>query len=208
MIYSYNNHTPTYAKVHQQWSGWVADSATVIGQVYLGEDVSVWFGAVVRADTARIVIGDMTNVQDNAVLHVDAGVDMVLGSQVTVGHNAVLHGCTVGDNTLIGINAVVLNHAKIGKNCIIGANALISEGQQIPDNSLVMGTPGKVVKQVTAAQVTAIAVGAAHYATHYKTFKNNLIAVHAPVPGKVPAAKPNWLGKLSKSAIGVGRLFK
>ena len=120
---------------------WVAPNATVIGSVILGANSSVWFGAVIRGDNDLIEIGDNTNVQENSVLHVDPGVPMKIGNGVTVGHKVMLHGCTIGDNSLIGINAVVLNKAKIGKNCIIGAHALVPEGMEIPDNSLVMARP-------------------------------------------------------------------
>ena len=154
----------------QPWNGWVADNATVIGQVELGSEVSIWFGAVIRADNAKIKLGDFTNVQENAVLHTDAGIEMHIGEYVTIGHQAMLHGCTVGDNSLIGINAVVLNHAVIGKNCIIGANALIPEGKVIPDNSVVMGSPGKVIKTLDEQGAARLRLSALHYAEHYKNF--------------------------------------
>jgi len=134
----------------------IADNATVIGSVTLENDTSVWFNVVIRGDNDPITIGEGTNIQDGSVLHTDAGIPMAIGEYVTVGHKVMLHGCTIGDNTLIGINAVVLNRAVIGKNCIIGANSLIPEGKVIPDNSLVMGSPGKVVKQVTEGHVQVI----------------------------------------------------
>ena len=155
---------------HQLWDGWVAENSTVIGQVELGREVSVWFGAVIRGDNSRIKLGDFTNVQENAVLHTDAGIEMIIGDYVTIGHQAMLHGCTVGDNSLIGINAVVLNHAVIGKNCIIGANALIPEGKVIPDNSVVMGSPGKVVKTLDEQAEARLKMSAMHYAAHFKHF--------------------------------------
>ena len=117
MLYKFKGYAPK--ALQQPWDGWVADNATVIGQVELGQKVSIWFGAVVRADNSKIKLGNFSNVQENAVLHTDAGIEMQIGDYVTIGHLAMLHGCTVGDNTLIGINAVVLNHAVIGKNCII-----------------------------------------------------------------------------------------
>ena len=170
MIYRFQNYTPTTTVT--PWNGWVADTATVLGQVELGQEVSVWFGAVIRADNAKISLGDYTNVQENAVLHTDAGIEMQIGNYVTIGHQAMLHGCTVGDNSLIGINAVVLNHAVIGKNCIIGANALIPEGKIIPDNSVVMGSPGKVVKTLESEAEQKLKMSALHYANHFKKFQN------------------------------------
>ena len=150
----------------------MAPTATVIGQVELGKQVSVWFGAVVRADNSKIRLGDFTNVQENAVLHTDAGIKMNIGNYVTIGHQAMLHGCTIGDNSLIGIQAVILNHAVIGKNCIIGANALIPEGKVIPDNSVVMGSPGKVVKTLDEASIQKLKMSAMHYAEHFQKFQN------------------------------------
>lgn len=168
MMYKYKGFSPK-AK-HALWDGWVADTATVIGQVELGKQVSIWFGAVVRADNCTIRLGDFTNVQENAVLHTDHGIEMNIGAYVTIGHQAMLHGCTIGDHSLIGINAVVLNNAVIGKNCIIGANALIPEGKVIPDNSLVMGSPGKVVKTLDESAEAKLKMSALHYAEHYKNF--------------------------------------
>ena len=168
MLYKFQGHSPK--AVHQPWDGWVADNATVIGQVELGKQVSVWFGAVIRADNAKITLGNLTNVQENAVLHTDAGIEMNIGNYVTIGHQAMLHGCTVGDNSLIGINAVVLNHAVIGRNCIIGANALIPEGKFIPDNSVVMGSPGKVVKTLSEDDAKKLTASALHYASHFPKF--------------------------------------
>ena len=170
MMYKYKEFSPK--ATYLPWDGWVAENATVIGQVELGKQVSVWFGAVVRADNAKISLGDFTNVQENAVLHTDAGIDMQIGSYVTIGHQAMLHGCTIGDNTLIGINSVILNHAVIGKNCIIGANALIPEGKVIPDHSVVMGSPGKVVKTLDADAEVRLKMSAMHYAEHFKNFIN------------------------------------
>lgn len=168
MLYKFKSHAPK--AMHQPWNGWIAENATVIGQVELGQQVSIWFGAVVRADNCKIRLGDFTNIQENAVLHTDAGIEMNIGNYVTIGHQAMLHGCTVGDNSLIGINAVVLNNAVIGKNCIIGANALIPEGKVIPDNSLVMGLPGKVVKTLDETAEVRLKMSAMHYAEHFKQF--------------------------------------
>ena len=168
MLYKFKGYAPQ--AMQQPWDGWVADNATVIGQVELGKKVSIWFGAVVRADNSKIKLGNFSNVQENAVLHTDAGIEMQIGDYVTIGHQAMLHGCTVGDNSLIGINAVVLNHAVIGKNCIIGANALIPEGKVIPDNSVVMGFPGKIVKTLDETGAAKLRLSALHYAEHYKRF--------------------------------------
>ncbi len=162
-------------KVEAKGEFWVADSAQVIGSVVLGNNVSVWFNAVVRADMDTITIGDNTNIQDGAVLHVDLGVPLSLGEGVTVGHKAMLHGCTVGDYSLIGINAVVLNNAKIGKNCIIGANALVPEGMEIPDNSLVLGSPAKVIKEVSEKQKKLFQLSAMHYVAQSQFYKENLV---------------------------------
>ena len=169
MIYRYQGYSPT--ALHQPWDGWVAPNATVLGQVEMGKQVSIWFGAVVRGDNSKIRLGDFSNVQENAVLHTDAGIEMNIGDYVTIGHQAMLHGCTIGDNTLIGIQAVILNHAVIGKNCIIGANALIPEGKIIPDNSVVMGSPGKIVKTVDEATIEKLKMSAMHYANHFQNFK-------------------------------------
>lgn len=168
MMYIFQGNKPK--ATHEPWDGWIAETATVIGNVELGRQVSIWFGAVVRADNCKIRLGDFSNVQENAVLHTDPGIELNIGSYVTIGHQAMLHGCTIGDNSLIGINAVILNNAVIGKNCIIGANALIPEGKIIPDNSLVMGSPGKVVKTLDEFAEARLKLSAMHYAEHYKNF--------------------------------------
>lgn len=169
MLYQLGDHHPTTTVT--PWDGWVADNATVIGQVQLGSRASVWFGAVVRADNSLISIGNFSNIQENAVLHTDAGIELIIGDYVTVGHQAMLHGCTIGENSLIGINAVVLNRAVIGKNCIIGANALIPEGKVIPDNSIVMGSPGQVVKAMSDMAIQMNRLSALHYAQHFEQFR-------------------------------------
>jgi carbonic anhydrase/acetyltransferase-like protein (isoleucine patch superfamily) len=153
---------------------WIADNATVIGSVVLKNNASVWFNVVIRADNDTITIGENSNIQDGSVLHTDAGVPLTVGNNVTVGHKVMLHGCTIGDNTLIGINAVVLNHAKIGKNCIIGANALVTERQEIPDNSLVVGSPAKVVKMVSEGQAMMLQMSALHYVQNFKRYQTQL----------------------------------
>ena len=153
---------------------WTAPNATLIGNVRLEEGASVWFNAVLRGDNERILIGKDSNVQDGAVMHTDMGYPLTLGTGVTIGHNAMLHGCTVGDYSLIGINAVILNGAKIGKHCIIGANALIGEGKVIPDGSLVMGSPGKVVRDLTDEQKALLQASAAHYVKNGQRYARDL----------------------------------
>lgn len=153
---------------------WVASSATVVGNVILEAGSSVWFGTVIRGDNEPIKIGARSNIQDNAVLHSDPGSPLTIGADVTVGHQAMLHGCTIDDNSLIGIGATVLNGAKIGKNCLIGAHALITEGKVIPDNSVVMGSPGKIVKQVPQAQEAMLKASADYYVKNAQKFKNGL----------------------------------
>ncbi|GAB6049569.1 gamma carbonic anhydrase family protein [Hydrogenophilus islandicus] len=142
---------------------WIAESAEVIGDVRLAPRVSIWFHAVVRGDNEPITIGEGSNIQDGAILHNDIGVPLTIGAFVTVGHMAMLHGCTIGDGTLIGINAVILNHAVIGKSCIIGANTLIPERKVIPDRSLVVGSPGRVVRTLSDEEVAALQQNAHHY---------------------------------------------
>ena len=153
---------------------WTAPNATLIGNVRLEEGASVWFNAVLRGDNELILIGKDSNVQDGAVMHTDMGYPLTLGTGVTIGHNAMLHGCTVGDYSLIGINAVILNGAKIGKHCIIGANSLIGEGKEIPDGSLVMGSPGKVVRDLTDEQKKLLEASAAHYVKNGQRYARDL----------------------------------
>ena len=155
----------------------VADSATVVGSVTLKNNVSVWFNAVVRGDNDSITIGENTNIQDGAVLHVDPDMPLLIGRGVTVGHMAMLHGCTVGDNTLIGIKAVVMNTAVVGKNCIIGANSLVTEGKVIPDNSLVVGSPAKVIRSVTDEEIGRLHYAADSYVKKLKRYRSSLQAM-------------------------------
>ncbi|MBT3708002.1 gamma carbonic anhydrase family protein [Pseudomonadales bacterium] len=154
----------------------IADSASVIGSVVMHQNASIWFGAVLRGDNDVITIGENSNVQDLSVLHVDPGFPLTIGKNVTVGHKVMLHGCEIGDNSLVGINSVILNGAKIGKNCLIGANSLISENKVIPDGSLVMGSPGKVVKQLTEDQMKGLEMSALHYVENFKRYKRDLVA--------------------------------
>ncbi len=161
-------------RVRAEGEHFIADSAVVIGSVLLKKNASVWFNAVIRGDNELITIGENSNVQDGSVLHTDPGCPLVIGANVTVGHKVMLHGCTIGDGSLIGINAVVLNGAKIGRNCLIGANALITEGKEIPDGSLVMGAPGKVVRPLSAEQIKGLEVSAMHYVENYRRYLKSL----------------------------------
>lgn len=153
---------------------WVADSAQVIGDVQLGDHATVWFGTVVRGDNDTIRIGRGTNIQDLSVLHSDLGVPLTIGDNVTVGHQVMLHGCTIGDNSLIGIQAVVLNGAKIGRNCIVGAGSVVTEGKEFPDNSLIVGAPAKVVRTLDEAAARKLAQNAEHYVENAKRFAKGL----------------------------------
>lgn len=156
---------------------WVAPDANVIGNVILDEGASVWFGATLRGDNEVIHIGAGTNVQENTVMHTDMGFPLVIGEGCTIGHKVMLHGCTIGDNSLIGMGATVLNGAKIGKNCLIGAGALITEGKEIPDGSLVMGAPGKVVRQLDEAAFNSLKMSALHYQDNMRRFRDDLKAL-------------------------------
>lgn len=153
---------------------WVADSAQVMGAVVLGENVSVWFGAVLRGDTEPITIGRNSNVQDLSVLHADVGSPLTIGENVTIGHQVMLHGCTVGDNSLIGIQAVVLNNAKIGRNSIVGAGSVVTEGRAFPDNSLIIGAPAKVVRTLDEAAAAKLRASAEHYVDNGRRFAKGL----------------------------------
>ncbi|MDR3212440.1 MAG: gamma carbonic anhydrase family protein [Azoarcus sp.] len=158
---------------------WIAHTATIIGDVCLGRDVSIWYNVVIRGDNAPIAIGDGTNVQDGAVLHNDEGVPLTIGSGVTVGHMAMLHGCTIGDGCLIGISAVVLNNAVLGKDCLIGANALIPEGKTIPDRSLVVGSPGRVLRTLTDDELARLRNNARHYVDNARRFRAGLVELRS-----------------------------
>ncbi|MBP5992198.1 MAG: gamma carbonic anhydrase family protein [Piscinibacter sp.] len=155
-------------------TAWVADSAQVIGRVELQEGASVWFGAVLRGDNEWITIGRGSNVQDGTVMHTDMGYPLTIGAHVTIGHQAMLHGCTIGDGSLIGIQAVVLNNAKIGRNCLVGAGALVTEGKEFPDGSLIMGAPAKVVGQLTPERFERLRQGALSYAQKADRFRRGL----------------------------------
>jgi carbonic anhydrase/acetyltransferase-like protein (isoleucine patch superfamily) len=153
----------------------IAENATVIGNVALGNNASIWFNVVIRGDSELITIGEDSNIQDGAVLHTDPGYLMTLGKGVTVGHKAMLHGCKVGDYSLIGINAVVLNGAKIGSHCIIGANALVTQNMEIPDGSLVMGSPVKIKRELSLKQQQTLEITAQHYVQNGQRFKQGLV---------------------------------
>lgn len=168
-IYELNGDAPLIAD-----SAWVADSAQVMGNVELAADASIWFGAVVRGDTETIRVGQRTNIQDLSVLHADVGMPLTVGDDVTVGHKVMLHGCTIGDGSLIGIGAVVLNGAKIGKGCLVGAGSLVTEGKEFPDGSMIMGTPAKVVRQLTPEQLQGLLQSAEHYVSNARRFRTGL----------------------------------
>ncbi|MDP1732822.1 MAG: gamma carbonic anhydrase family protein [Sulfuritalea sp.] len=168
-IYSLGDREPVFGR-----DAWVAPNATVIGDVRLGDNASIWWNAVVRGDNDTIRIGANSNIQDGSVLHVDAGVPLTIGANVTVGHLVMLHGCTIGDESLIGIKSVILNKAVIGRHCIIGANSLIAEGKVIPDRSLVMGSPGKVVRQLTDEEVALLRYAAQGYVENARRYRAEL----------------------------------
>ena len=153
---------------------WIAPNAQVMGRVELKNDASVWWGAVLRGDNDPIVIGERSNVQDGSVLHTDEGTPLTIGADVTIGHMVMLHGCTIGDGSLIGIGSVVLNGAKIGKNCLVGANTLITEGKEFPDYSMIVGSPGRIIRTLSPEQAAGIALGSAHYVQNWKRYARDL----------------------------------
>lgn len=169
MIYTLDNRVPQF-----KGDTWVADNATLIGSVTLENDASVWFNCVLRGDVDDILIGEGSNVQDGAVLHTDPGLKLRVGRNCTIGHLVMLHGCSIGDNTLIGIKSLVMNRAKIGNNCIVGANSLITEGKVFPDNSLIMGAPAKVVRELTPQEIQMVTLSAQHYVANARRFKTGL----------------------------------
>lgn len=168
-IYALGDYTP---QIHEDT--WVAPDANLIGKVVLEAGSSVWFGCTIRADHEEIRVGEGSNVQENCVMHIDAGYPLTIGQNCTIGHKVMLHGCTIGDNTLIGMGATILNGAKIGKNCLIGAGALITENKEIPDNSLVMGAPGKVVREIDQANAQRITMSALHYQENMRRFRDTM----------------------------------
>ena len=168
-IYQLDAHTPEVAD-----SAWVADSAQVMGAVRVAADASIWFGVTVRGDTETIEIGEGSNIQDGSVLHADHGMPLTIGRHVTVGHQVMLHGCTIGDESLIGIGAVVLNGAKIGKHCLVGAGALVTEGKEFPDGSMILGSPARVVKTLSPEQIEGLRQSAQHYIDNARRFRQGL----------------------------------
>lgn len=158
---------------------WIAPTAVLVGDIVIGPEVGIWFGVVARGDIERISIGARTNVQENTVLHTDRDYPLVIGENCTIGHSAIVHGCTIGDNTLIGMGATVLNGARIGRNCLIGANALITEGKEIPDNSMVVGAPGKVIRQIDEEGVRNLAASADRYVKNARRFAAGMVDVTA-----------------------------
>lgn len=157
-LYQFDDDAP---RIHA--SAWVADSAEVIGRVELQADASVWYGAVLRGDNEWITIGERSNIQDGCVMHTDVGTPLMVGADVTVGHQVVLHGCSVGEGSLIGIQSVILNGARIGRHCIVGAGSLVTEGKEFPDGVLIVGSPAKVVRELTPDQIARVKLSAAHY---------------------------------------------
>lgn len=155
-------------------SVWIAPDATVIGNVTLGRDASIWFGAVLRGDNEQISIGEGSNLQEHVIVHTDPGYPVSVGKGCTIGHRATLHGCTISDNSLVGMGAIILNGAKIGRNCLIGAGALVTEGKEIPDNTLVVGSPGRVVRQLDDAAIRKLTASAEHYVRNARRFSNDL----------------------------------
>jgi carbonic anhydrase/acetyltransferase-like protein (isoleucine patch superfamily) len=171
-LYSLNGMSP---RVHE--TAWVADTAVLIGEVDLDVEASTWFGAVLRGDNEIIAVGSRSNIQDNAVLHTDRGFPLSIGDGCTIGHKAMLHGCTIGENTLVGMGATILNGARIGSNCLIGANALVTEGKVIPDNSLVVGAPGKVVRLLDESAIARLRRSAETYVEKVRLYRAHLIPI-------------------------------
>ena len=168
-VYRLDDDTPRIAA-----SAWIADSAQVMGNVELQDDANVWFAAVLRGDTELLTIGHGSNVQDGSVVHSDFGYPMTLGANVTVGHQVMLHGCTIGDGSLIGIQSVVLNGARIGRHCLVGAGSLVTEGKEFPDGSMILGSPAKAVRQLSPEQVEGLKMSAKHYVDNARRYKTGL----------------------------------
>lgn len=170
-IYELNGERPELPQADRFW---IAPDAHVIGRVRLGQDVGIWFGAVLRGDNDAITVGDRTNIQEGAMLHVDEGLPLTIGADVTIGHHAIVHGCTIGDNTLIGMGATILNGARIGRNCLVGANALVTEGKEFPDNSLIVGSPARVVRTLDAEAAVRLTASATEYVRNWQRFAKGL----------------------------------
>ena len=169
-LYSLNNVSPSLPK----GDFWISETAQVIGNVKIGNNAGIWFGVVIRGDNEPIVIGDNTNIQENSVIHVDKGAEVNIGSGCTIGHKAIIHGCTIGNNTLVGMGTIILNNAYIGNNCLVGAGSLITEGKTFPDKTLIMGSPAKVKRNLTEEEIEQNKLSANHYIDNFKEFKNNL----------------------------------
>ena len=177
MMYSLGEYSP----LQEQPINFIAPNAQVIGRVEIKANASIWFSVVIRADVESITIGEGSNIQDAAVLHADPGYPLVIGRHVTVGHKAMLHGCSIGDNSLVGINAVILNGAKIGNFCLIGANTLVTENTVIPDGVMVLGSPGKVIRKLSEDECAALSQGAHHYVTNGQAFMRDLKVIESLV---------------------------
>lgn len=170
-VYSLGDIAP---ELPPQGQYWIAPNAQVMGRVILKRDASIWWGAILRGDNDPITVGERSNVQDGSVLHTDEGTPLTIGADVTIGHMVMLHGCTIGDGSLIGIGSIVLNGARIGKNCLVGANTLITEGKEFPDNSMIVGSPGRVLKTLSPEHAARMSQGAAHYVANWKRYAAEL----------------------------------
>ena len=187
---------------------WIAPNAAVIGSVLLKQNASVWFGATIRGDNHLITVGENSNIQEGSVLHTDPGLPLTIGDNVTVGHLVMLHGCTIGDNSLIGIGSIILNNAKIGKNCLIGANTMITEGKEIPDNSLVMGSPGKVVRELSPEHVALLAKSAQSYVERWRVFATGLLVSVVLIVGALTFFPALSLGPIVEHFLaGAGKVY-
>ena len=176
-IFSLDGKSPTFA---DEASTWIAPDASVIGDIVIGKDVGIWFGAALRGDTETITIGDGTNVQEHTIMHTDPGFPLTIGADCTIGHRALLHGCTIGSNSLIGMGAIILNGATVGDNCLVGAGALITEGKTFPDGSLVVGSPAKAIRQLDEQAIARLKLSAKHYIANQRRFRAGLHPVGSP----------------------------
>lgn len=179
-IYALDGHVPELPDAGRYW---VAPGAHVIGRVRLAPDVGIWFGAVLRGDNELVDVGERSNIQEGAMLHTDVGFPLTVGVDVTVGHHAILHGCTVGDGSLIGMGATLLNGARVGNSCLVGANALVTEGKAFPDFSLIVGSPAKAVRTLDAAAIEKLRASAANYVANWRRFNAGLRRLDASPPG-------------------------
>src|SRR5690606_16931240 len=170
-VYALDGVSPSF---DDEDSNWIAPDATLIGKISLGRDVGVWFGAVLRGDNEPITIGEGSNVQEHTVMHTDMGFPLTVGRGCTIGHRAMLHGCTIGDNSLIGMGAIVLNGARIGNNCLVGAGGLVTEGKEFPDGSLIVGSPAKAVRSLDEQAIAMLRLSALHYVENGRRFKKGL----------------------------------